>query len=737
MTTYEKTTLQDVREMLASVDPDCSRHEWIQVGQALKGEYGEEGFAVWNDWSKRGTKYREREIPAQWKSLGRGTGRPVTIATIAYRAKMGGWSRKTSSRSGEPQPQRIISTPSYRPSTAPTPQSNALAELDPSKEAKRVIAAIAALDPSKKAKQLEEIFAVIDAWRATGRLPSEKAELMKQFYAMFAALGPSDIADGINKDEASASEAIDPSEKASRLERAIARSTPSSYKAVARYPYSESFVVVRYNAIAEPPPGKKREKTFRPFSFDGASMEWKSSDPPKPQSHDDSKGGWLPLYNLEEIEKTPIAETILVVEGEKCVEAARSIGLVATTSSHGASADRKTNWEPLRGRSVAILPDPDEDGEKCGQTRVEILRSLGCEIRVIRLKPRRKDETHGTFDIADWIDEDEESESETIAAQLRQIIAETRPAVARGDRSLADDLQGIETELAKTHGRRLLGLASGVFPTLDKHLDGWRGFGVIVAKPGIGKTNLLLQIGRGIVEEDPGAVFVYLTLEMAREEMLLRSLCQATGLHYALMRKGETLEPKGEDGLKLSRSNRETLTNGLAALRATGDRVRFVGRDDLNFENPFRLELTGVVESFMRTKGATKAFVAVDHLSKIPSSKTDPLAQDDERIDLLLRAQRSLGEEVALVVVSESRKSDFDSPRMESVKGSVELTYSPDFILALADASPEEDIGEPKPPRYLTASILKGRAGMTRAKISLAHHWHEQRFEEHGEDFRR
>jgi hypothetical protein len=92
---------------------------------------------------------------------------------------------------------------------------------------------------------------------------------------------------------------------------------------------NDVFVVVRLSTA--------NGKTFRPVRR--VANGWQIGDP----------AGQLPLYRLPEIVG---ASRVFVVEGEKAAEAARSIGLVATTSAHGAKSPQKTDWAPLAGKEV-------------------------------------------------------------------------------------------------------------------------------------------------------------------------------------------------------------------------------------------------------------------------------------------------------------------------------------------------------------------------------------------------
>ena len=67
-----------------------------------------------------------------------------------------------------------------------------------------------------------------------------------------------------------------------------------------------------------------------------------------------------PLYQLPKLLN---AQRVYVTEGEKAADALISLGLVATTSPHGAKAARHANWRPLAGKELFILPDNDEPGQ--------------------------------------------------------------------------------------------------------------------------------------------------------------------------------------------------------------------------------------------------------------------------------------------------------------------------------------------------------------------------------------
>lgn len=105
-------------------------------------------------------------------------------------------------------------------------------------------------------------------------------------------------------------------------------------------------------------------------------------------------GGWRitampaprPLYRLPEILAANPETTVVVVEGEKAADAARECALTATTSAGGAQAATRTDWSPLRGRRVLILPDNDPAGEQYAADVSKLVLQAGArEVRVLRL----------------------------------------------------------------------------------------------------------------------------------------------------------------------------------------------------------------------------------------------------------------------------------------------------------------------------------------------------------------
>jgi hypothetical protein len=149
------------------------------------------------------------------------------------------------------------------------------------------------------------------------------------------------------------------------MQSAAAALTPQQHRLADVYLYDKQGAA--FAAVARYENGA--EKTFRQFHISGG--KWLSGAP---------AGDW-PLYLGDGIG----AGSVYIVEGEKAFNAALSIGLNATTSAGGSGAANKTDWRPLAGRDVVILPDNDNPGEKFAATVAGILFGLGCTVRILRL----------------------------------------------------------------------------------------------------------------------------------------------------------------------------------------------------------------------------------------------------------------------------------------------------------------------------------------------------------------
>lgn len=106
------------------------------------------------------------------------------------------------------------------------------------------------------------------------------------------------------------------------------------------------------------------------------------------------------LYNLPAFAERPDAQ-VLVVEGEKCAEAAKRLlpGVIATCWQGGGKAAGKSDWSPARGREVLIWPDNDPEGVAAAQEVARLCHAAGAQ-RIRIIEPPGDEQKKG-WDIAD------------------------------------------------------------------------------------------------------------------------------------------------------------------------------------------------------------------------------------------------------------------------------------------------------------------------------------------------
>ena len=124
------------------------------------------------------------------------------------------------------------------------------------------------------------------------------------------------------------------------------------------------------------------------------------------------------LYQLPSIEESNV---VFVVEGEKVAEALGNLGLIATTSQGGSNAATKTDWTPLAGKEVVILPDNDEAGQRYAS---DVLDKLGQVEPLPRVKVVQLEGLPDKGDAFDYIAKYDQ-EQEACKVSIEQAVEAT------------------------------------------------------------------------------------------------------------------------------------------------------------------------------------------------------------------------------------------------------------------------------------------------------------------------
>jgi len=105
-----------------------------------------------------------------------------------------------------------------------------------------------------------------------------------------------------------------------------------------------------------------------------------------------------PLYRLPELASRS-TETVIMCEGEKCVDALIKLGVLASTNS-GKNAVNKADLSILAGRNIKIWRDYDPDGLKYAKIMGKRLKAINCKVTIIDVS---KLDLPPGGDVIDWL----------------------------------------------------------------------------------------------------------------------------------------------------------------------------------------------------------------------------------------------------------------------------------------------------------------------------------------------
>jgi putative DNA primase/helicase len=99
--TWADCTMDQVADALQFISADESRDDWVRVGMAIKAEFGDVGFDLFNDWSMGSDKYDRKNMRGTWKSIKASGG--TNIGSLFKKAMDAGYSHKNVERDNAAQ----------------------------------------------------------------------------------------------------------------------------------------------------------------------------------------------------------------------------------------------------------------------------------------------------------------------------------------------------------------------------------------------------------------------------------------------------------------------------------------------------------------------------------------------------------------------------------------------------------------------------------------------------------
>jgi hypothetical protein len=312
-----------------------------------------------------------------------------------------------------------------------------------------------------------------------------------------------------------------------------------------------------------------------------------------------------PLYALQDL---AAARRVVVCEGEKAADAARSLGYTATTSAGGSQAAGKTDWQPLAGKEIWILPDNDAPGRKYAETVVGILAKLTPSpvVRVVELSG-----LPDGGDVVDWIDaHGDAAEPNGMQAEIETLAQKVEPWCPKEADDLAfrpfpvdvlpEPLRGFVDAGARAIGCDPSYLALPLFTAIAaaignaRRLELKRGWsvppilwGAIVGESGTAKTPAFKLVMRPVRERQSRAFKVFEAQQLEYESALEAWQEAKKG------ERGEKPQPPTCERFIVS----DTTVEALAPILLANPRGLLLARD----------ELAGWIGSFDRYAGKGKA----------------------------------------------------------------------------------------------------------------------------------
>jgi hypothetical protein len=342
---------------------------------------------------------------------------------------------------------------------------------------------------------------------------------------------------------------------------------------------------------------------------------------------------------------------------------------------------------------------------------------------------------------------------------MLQHVQERQAAIEQmggGLRSMAGDWDSFQGYLNTCRGRALIGLRTGM-PWLDERTLGLRGLTAVGASPGLGKTAWLSQLGLNVVRHNDDAIFVLVSLEMSRDSLYARLVCNQAGVDWKTLVLGSPSLRGNANGPWFTPQDNARIVEANAALAGDGlgSRVFILDQEALGPDFTAQTVLAHVEQAKAATQ-KTRALIGVDYLQLLPAPDLADLEADRHRVQFLkklLAGTRTAANPAGdcVFVISEIRKPSGKQHwhgQLADFMGSARLPYALDaaFLFRRLEGGGAEAhsfdwsaVGVPSPSEESFAQaevapilleLVKGRDGFMQGSIGLAFEYTEARFTE-------
>lgn len=200
-------------------------------------------------------------------------------------------------------------------------------------------------------------------------------------------------------------------------------------------------------------------------------------------------------------------------------------------------------------------------------------------------------------------------------------------------------------------------VANGLMPNLF----------VLGASPSTGKTTFVKQLADQVVEANPDAACLFVSLEQSREELRVKTLSRLSGVENRDILRGRL--DRSSIGWKAVKEAARGYHGAVAG--------RFFILEGDKATTPDRIRLAAL--QVKRATQAARLLVVVDYLQIVPTEEQyrDPRNRVDAVVSDLRRLARDLA--AAVVAVSSVGRSSYDRPGLAAFKESGGVEYTADL----------------------------------------------------------
>jgi len=291
---------------------------------------------------------------------------------------------------------------------------------------------------------------------------------------------------------------------------------------------------------------------------------------------------------------------------------------------------------------------------------------------------------------------------------------------------------------------------------LDERTLGLRGLICLAAMPGIGKTSLLLQLGLNVLRHNQDAVVLFISLEMAKNELYTRLLCNQARMDWKTVMLGSASLRGQPDGAWFTPHDSQRLTVAHGELHETGLDSRIFIIDQQVLGGDFTAAtILAHLEAAKAATQTSRALIVIDYLQLVPAPDRVDLDADRYRVDFLkdlvngtMTDSNPAGD--CVFVISEMRKPSGKGQwhgKLADLMGSARLPYALAACFTFRRVEEEGElcqynwvpVGIDHPIRVafeeaevapIMLEMVKGRDGFQKGSIALAFEYTRSQFVE-------